>query len=160
MPADMAESLHDQFREKTAELCAQYWQHAEQEQQEGVAALRREWGRDFETRVSDAQRAVNQLGGDPLRELFNETGLGDHPTLIRIFADMGRLLAYEGRKDTSTSGQIAPSAYREAVQARREILRLRSDRKFMATYGDRGHRSHNIAQVQMDELYAAAYPQN
>jgi len=42
--------------------------------------------------------------------------------------------------------------------AQREILRLRSNADFMAAYGDRTHPNHAIAQDQMDEFYALAYP--
>ena len=159
MPADMAESLHDRFREQAAEASAGYWQQAEQERQESEAVLRHEWGRSFDARIEDAQRAVNWLGGDTLKQVFNETGLGDHPALIRAFADMGRLLAGGGGNTAPNApATAAPSPTGGATQAQREILRLRSDDKFMAAYGDRTHPSHDIAQEQMDELYSVAYP--
>ena len=40
----------------------------------------------------------------------------------------------------------------------REILRLRTDEKFMLAYADSTHPSHEIALAEMDALYAAAYP--
>lgn len=121
--------------------------------------MRQEWGRGFDARIEDAQRAVNRLGGDALKQVFNETGLGDHPALIRAFSDMGRLLAGgSGNTAPNAPATATPSPTGGATQAQREILRLRSDDKFMAAYGDRTHPSHDIAQEQMDELYAVAYP--
>ena len=42
VPADMALSLDDRFREQTAETSPEYWQQAEQERQESEAVLRQE----------------------------------------------------------------------------------------------------------------------
>jgi hypothetical protein len=158
MPVDMAESLHDRFREQAAEASAEYWQQDEQERKESEATLRQEWGRGFDARIEDAQRAVHRLGGDTLKQIFNETGLGDHPALIRAFSEMGRFLAGGGNTAPNAPATAAPSHTSGTTQAQREILRLRSDDKFMTAYGDRTHPSHNIAQEQMDELHSVAYP--
>jgi hypothetical protein len=72
MPADMAESLHDQFREQAAEASAGYWQQAEQERQDDEAVLSQEWVRDFDAWIENVQDAVNRLGGDTLKQVFNE----------------------------------------------------------------------------------------
>tara|TARA_E500000331_G_scaffold331577_1_gene354025 strand:+ start:1042 stop:1473 length:432 start_codon:yes stop_codon:yes gene_type:complete len=82
MPAEMAESKHDQFRERAAEASARYWQQAEQERQEIKAVLNREWGRNFDVQIENVQQAVNRLGGDIWNQVFNETALGDHPALV------------------------------------------------------------------------------
>ncbi|MGB0551324.1 MAG: hypothetical protein ACPGQV_01930 [Alphaproteobacteria bacterium] len=42
VPADMALSLDDRFREQAAETSSEYWQQAEQERQESEAVLRQE----------------------------------------------------------------------------------------------------------------------
>jgi len=154
MPADMAQALHDRFREQAATARAQQWQSAEHERQHCESQLRRDWGRSYDARLEDARRAVERLGGDTLKQVFNDSGLGDNPTLVRAFADMGRLLSANGIGEH----EAAPAAPASATQAQREIMRLRSDGAFMAAYGDRTHPSHDVAQQQMDELYAQAYP--
>ena len=119
MPADMAESLHDQFREQAAEASAGYWQQAEQERQENEAVLRQEWVRNFDARIENVQHAVNRLGGDTLKQVFNETGLGDHPALIHAFSDMGRLLAGGGSTAPNAPATPAPCPTDGATQAQR-----------------------------------------
>ena len=154
MPADMAQALHDRFREQATTARAQQWQSAEHERQHCESQLRRDWGRSYDARLEDARRAVERLGGDTLKQVFNDSGLGDNPTLVRAFADMGRLLS----ANSIGEHEAAPAAPASATQAQREIMRLRSDGAFMAAYGDRTHPSHDVAQQQMDELYAQAYP--
>jgi len=165
MPADMAQALHDRFREQAATARAQQWQSAEHERQHCESQLRRDWGRSYDARLEDARRAVERLGGDTLKQVFNDSGLGDHPALVRAFADIGRLLAGtasatpQNGSDVSEGRENALSkTIPTATQAQREIMRLRSDGAFMAAYGDRTHPSHDVAQQQMDELYARAYP--
>ena len=82
MPAEMAESKQDRFREQAAEASARNWQQAEQERQEIKAVLRQEWGRNFDARIENVQQDVNRLGGDTLNQVFKETALGDHLALV------------------------------------------------------------------------------
>ena len=160
MPANMAKSLHDAFRDHMAAQADRYWQAIAQKRDESEAILRRDWGAGFEGRMQDARRAIERFGGQSLKDTLNDTGLGDHPLLVRAFADMGRLLAGNGGGiPTDEAAAGTPTAVpANATQAQRQILRLRSNADFMAAYGDRTHPNHAIAQDQMDEFYALAYP--
>ena len=92
--------------------------------------------------------------------------MGNDPTLIRAFAGIGRRLYGGGTPTAGTPGSTTNTEQNATVLpmpnsasgAQREILRLRTDDKFMSAYGDRTHPSHEIAQAEMDALYAAAYP--
>jgi len=160
MPADMAKTLHDAFRDHMAAQTNAYWDTVSHDRNESEAALKRDWGAGYEARMQDAHRAIERFGGQPLKDVLNHTGLGDHPLLVRAFADMGRLLAGNGNGESSgeTTVGTQTAVPANATQAQREILRLRSNTDFMAAYGDRTHPNHAIAQDQMDELYALAYP--
>lgn len=48
-----------------------------------------------------AKRAVEQFGSDALKSFLDETGLGNHPEMIRAFANIGKKLA----NDKFISGQ-------------------------------------------------------
>jgi|GEM_PF-6625155 len=60
---------------------------------DGVAALRQEWGTDFDGNVSLAQKAVKTFGSPELGALFDATGIGDHPLIVRTFATIGKALS-------------------------------------------------------------------
>lgn len=164
MPVDMAEALHDRFLESRLRTVAERLQSRRERGAEAMTTLSREWGASYNSNLQLAQRAVADLGGEELRETLETSGLGDDPSLIRAFAAFGRrLYAFSENNDIRSSDEQPeadpkwrrPSA---ATQAQREILRLRSDDKFMAAYSDRTHPSHEIAQTQMDDLYSVAYP--
>lgn len=60
---------------------------------EGVASLKKKWGKDFAGNVALAQNAVRVFGTGALRDLFNTTGIGDHPLLLESYYNIGKALA-------------------------------------------------------------------
>jgi len=108
MPADMAESLHDRFREQAAEASAGYWQQAEQERQESEAVLRHEWGRGFDARIEDAQR--RSPGPDPR---------------LRRYGPPARGWWRQYRAERTRHGRALPHRRRHAGPARNSAPALR-----------------------------------
>jgi hypothetical protein len=49
-------------------------------------------GENFETSVRNANRALSTFGSPTLSEVLKETGLGNHPEFVRVFAKIGALL--------------------------------------------------------------------
>ena len=165
MPVEMAQALHDRFLEARTQQTLDNWHDAQARGQETEALLSREWGSAYSANLELAQRAVAEMGGNELKEALEVSGMRDHPALIRAFAGIGRRLYANGRVSAenlptvdSVGEQPTPRQPTTKASAQREIMRLRSDEKFMAAYGDRSHPSHEIAQAEMDALYAAAYP--
>lgn len=50
-------------------------------------------GDKLEGALASAKRALDQFGSDDLRAFLNESGLGNHPEVIRTFARVGEMLA-------------------------------------------------------------------
>lgn len=71
-----------------------------------IATQRKEWletaksdaeigGTNWDTSLSTAAKALDTLGfpkGSPLRNLLDESGLGNHPEMIRAFAKVGKAI--------------------------------------------------------------------
>ncbi len=62
------------------------------------------YGAGLEQEIAFALRAANTFGGPELRTLLEETGLGNHPVIIRTLSGIGRTIS----EDTSAGG--VPSA--------------------------------------------------
>ena len=124
-----------------------------------------EWGSTYDANLDLARRAVTEVGGDDLKEALEVSGMGNDPALIRAFAGIGRRL-YGGGTTNAEMPTATTAAQNSNVLpmptspsgGQREILRLRTDEKFMLAYADSTHPSHEIALAEMDALYAAAYP--
>lgn len=49
-------------------------------------------GQKFTQSLGDAMRFINSFGGDKLKAVLDETGVGNHPVIFSAFAKAGRLL--------------------------------------------------------------------
>ncbi len=45
---------------------------------------------NFPRALANAREAVNRFGGDPLKQMLDDTGLGSHPEIVRAFAHIGK----------------------------------------------------------------------
>lgn len=62
-------------------------------------------GAHFETSLKTAKAALNQFGTAALADVLNQSGLGNHPEMIRLFARIGKAMGeghYAGSKETVT----------------------------------------------------------
>lgn len=65
------------------------------EMQAGLDTLKKEWGGAWDNNLSSATRAVKELGGEELSKVLDETGLGNHPVLVKFFAKLGKEITEE-----------------------------------------------------------------
>jgi hypothetical protein len=111
------------------------------------ADLKREWGDAFEDRLHAANRAIAEVGGKELGELLantrmpDGTRMGNHPMLVKAFAELGRRIAEPGDLRGGSGGASSPASY-TPDQALAEIKRLTTDPAFHAARRDPKHEDH------------------
>lgn len=88
---------------------------------DAAAALQAEWGADFGGQIALARQGAQALATPELVALLEDSGLGDHPALIRAAAEIGRRLA-DTRSDASAAADVPDAAELERLEA--EIDRL------------------------------------
>ncbi|UOF81237.1 putative protease [Caudoviricetes sp.] len=49
-------------------------------------------GKDLDVNLSYASKAIDELGGDKLRNVLDRSGLSSHPELVKAFVQMGKFL--------------------------------------------------------------------
>ncbi len=59
---------------------------------EWAEQTKQKYGDQLPTVLATAARAVQQFGGNELRDLLDQTGLGNHPVLVDAFSKAGALL--------------------------------------------------------------------
>ena len=116
--------------------------------------IRQEFGKAYDERVDLAQRAAAEFGGEPFQQWLDESGMGDHPMMIKMFAKIGQSMMESGSEPTGMSTQftMTPDA------ARQEIARLQRDPNFMKQYTDNEVDGHIQAIEKMRDLFSYAYP--
>ena len=65
---------------------------ADKASQEWADQTKQKYGDKLPSVLATAARAVQQFGGNELRELLDQTGLGNHPVLVDAFSKAGALL--------------------------------------------------------------------
>ena len=101
-----------------------------------------------------ATRAFAQFSSPELRSIMNDTGLGNHPEMIKVFAKIGEMLG----EDSLVVGSGLGSAQMTPQQAQEEIQKLYSDKEFSQSYRDSRDPGHKQAMNKMDRYFKLAYP--
>ncbi len=119
------------------------------QQQEDITSTRETWrtqvfakyGNDLPKELEYAQKAIQEFGGDEIRKELDQTGLGDHPMVIDLFAKLGRSMM-EDKMPHAGAGASEKNS-------KLEINKLLSNPDFMRKWknGDRG------AVAQLNALY-------
>ena len=115
--------------------------------EEGINGLRQEWGAAFDRNMSIAQNAVQVLGGEEVIQYLEETGAGNDPAMIKLFAAIGAELGEPG----SLPGEGADAVMTPA-DALLEISEIQNNPEHPYHKGD------EAAVDKMKALFEFAYP--
>lgn len=66
------------------------WMKTQAEQ--NVAAIRKEWGHEFDVNLKVAQRGLARVFGPEGKALLDETGMGSHPEFLKAFLAVGKMI--------------------------------------------------------------------
>lgn len=64
-------------------------------------------GDKFTANVGQAQKTLDQFGTPALREYLEQSGLGNHPELVRIFAKVGKAMTEDSMVMPNSGGQLS-----------------------------------------------------
>lgn len=86
---DQAAGLYGKIMTEFVNNQAQAINATKQQLKGAINKLKEEWGEAFPRNKQIAQRAVQQFGGEEMTNFLNKTGLGNHPLLVKTFAEIG-----------------------------------------------------------------------
>jgi len=128
--------------------------HAEAARAEGMvkaeAALRKEWGKAYDQNVGTARKVLQTYGSDEIFQLM-DSGLGNDPRVIKLFAEIGKRMSED--KLIGDHAQLTKSP----DEANREIAKIMANGKH--PYFDLMHPEHDFAVAQVKELFEQAHPE-
>lgn len=166
VPETYSQDVIEQFKQKAHEAgmtpdgvkkMAQWYKELEIQQQEAIVKSRREqderhllelkrdFGVKFDEEVQNARKALDAYTDKAFRQYMDNTGLGNHPALVKAFAKIGRELSEDKLVQSETATRLAKNE--ELVRS--EISRLRSDQAFMERY----RRGDPAAVQRLNRLY-------
>jgi hypothetical protein len=125
---------------------------AEAAKETGVAQLRQEYGRAFDQKLRVAKAAVKEYGGDEFVAFLDQSGLGDHPAMVRAFSK----IAERTMGDTQlVNGEGDPGALTPA-DLDKQIAEHAA--KYRAALFDKTHPEHNLRVKERDALFNKRFP--
>ncbi len=120
-----------------------------------IAKLKDSWGDQFEGRVELGIRGIERLlpkeDADKFKELMDKTGLGNHPVLLKLAYEVGKML----KEDGYIIGDGAGGAL-SAQGILDKIASIRADKAH--PFNDLKNPGHQKAVDEMKHLYDLAYP--
>lgn len=122
---------------------------------EWLKTIQDDFGGAFDKRIEVAKKAVKQYGGDELVSYLNESGLGDHPAMVKAFSEIGK----EMLEDSLTQTQASHSFGVTPQEALQKITNLKRDQNFMTSYRSSTAIGHREAVQEIQDLYAIVHPQ-
>ena len=67
------------------------WAVLHEDDPQAAASLAEEWGEGFSDNIKLAREVTGAFADEPLVEVLETTGLGDHPAVLRFAAEIGKL---------------------------------------------------------------------
>ena len=117
---------------------------------ENTQALQKEWGGDFDKNVELARRAFMNFATPEAVEIMEQTGLGNHPEILKVFSRIGELL----QEDSVLPGSSTPIlGGMNPAQAQQSIDAKMADPNFRNAYLDQYNPGHAEAVREMTKLH-------
>ncbi|MFQ5791931.1 MAG: hypothetical protein ACE5JI_15770, partial [Acidobacteriota bacterium] len=147
-----AEALIRWWTEEAGSVTAE----ADKGLEQAFEALQTEWGGAAPRNIALAERAVLTLGGKEAQEFFDSSGLGNNPTLVKLFAKVGKMMAEEGL----ISGDVENIPGTEDAQKLANEIIFNKDHKLHEAYVTPDHPQHDEAVKEVTRLMQLGHPES
>lgn len=130
---------------------------AKQEQQvtEWIDQLKVDFGQAFQQKIVLAKTAMQEFGGEDMTALMEETGLGNHPAVVKFMSAVGAKLS----GDKIVDGDGKPLGFQmSSEEAKAEIKKLEADKDWLKRFQTKSEPGHQDAKEQRARLFKIAYP--
>lgn len=116
---------------------------------ESTAALRKEWGADYDANLRSAEMALGNLGDDALKKTIMDSGLHNNLQFVKFLHTISGLM-----KEDPISGKMSGGGFAAGPQqAQQEIDTLMADESFRKQYFNTNDVGHKTAVERVQRLY-------
>lgn len=122
-------------------------------QAQGINALQKEWGKSYNENVELARRAFTNFASKEALDIMEDSGLGNHPEIVKMFSKIGNLL----KEDGIMVGEPGIGDALSPAMAQEKIDNNLGDSEFNKIYLDKTHPQHQKAVEEMTRLFSTAH---
>jgi hypothetical protein len=101
------EGLFKSYSEYQGEVLESVNEANRKARSEAMTLIQREHGDNYEQAIHDAGRVLNEFGDEALKTTLDETGLGNHPGLVRMLSKIAPLIGEESSVDKAPAQTLA-----------------------------------------------------
>ena len=152
VPASTAERLLDEVIGESFAMEAEITKRTEQ----WGNSLKQVFGDKYDSEVNFARLALSQLGDEAkeLKTLLSETGLGNHPALVKLLSNYGKTL----QQDSNSGGRGNGTFTGTPEQALAELAAFSKNPENIKALFDAKHPRHADVVSERKKLFELAYP--
>ena len=154
---DQASKFYDYLGNLGRESNEKAMKAYEQEQLQYQGQLNQEWGDDYKKNAELSRRAFLQFADADTVKFMEETGMGNHPGMTKMFARIGQFLTEDNRLVGGQDGLIGGMS---PATAEAKIAERKSDPEFMKAYINGEHPDHANAVKEFQNLFNYLHPEN
>lgn len=148
LTGSQAQGVHDWFVENQMSSQQEFAEQTTQKFNEQDAAVRKEFGANFDNQMKMARVGAEKFGDAEFVEMLTENNLINHPSFVRVFGNIGRAVSDPDASGTGLGQGVEPSLSAEA-----QVQKLMQDEAFMKKYMGREEIGHEEAVKRMDDLH-------
>lgn len=146
---EQARNLAESYMELEQAKMSEHQAAIEAQQDEWIGQLKSEFGGAFDKRVETAKKAVEAFGGAELKAAMDSTGLGNHPAMVKAFAQIGKEMLEGGLTQTEATATFGLTP----EDAKQKISNLKRDPEFMKAYMSQFHPGHDAAVKELQSYH-------
>ena len=148
---DQAKTMLGIYNQISENDLAEEQEQFEQMNVEYLQNIQKEWGDDFNKNSELARRAFQNFASEELMDVMKETGLSNHPEVLKTFARIGQVLS----EDSILPGTRGAIGGMSPVHAEETIATRLADPEFRTAYLDGSNPHHETAVKEMERLHNA-----
>ena len=150
---NQAEKILDMYSQANYDQMEQAEARHSEMQVEGINALQKEWGKSYNENVELARRAFTNFASKEALDVMEDSGLGNHPEIVKMFSKIGNLL----KEDGIMVGEPGIGDALSPAMAQEKIDNNLGDSEFNKIYLDKTHPQHQKAVDEMTRLFSTAH---
>lgn len=147
-----AEKLFEFYDQQVSKLNENQEAMAKKNYEDAVNGLKQEWGQAYGRKLQAASGVFNKLSDENTKKFFTESGFGNNPTVIKLFANIAEQLGEDKFIDAANQGSLGVTP-QEAQLKINEIFGNKDH-----PYFNKNHPSHKDAIAEVSKLFDATTP--
>lgn len=111
---EQAQAMYGMMAQHLGAAMQEMGANTEADHGKNIEAIKTEAGPAFDDWIKATEFGIQKLGGDPLRDLLNNAGLGTNPLIVKAFMQAGKMMAEDTIPGGGTGGRFGTMAPAEA----------------------------------------------